>query len=85
MMGGSSGPGGMMMQPGPHSGQAGPDQQVNPFPFYGHDPSENSKSDPLFGENCHCKEMIGLYDLRVECPLHYGSVWQWCVLCRCFP
>lgn len=43
MMGGPSGPGGMMMQPvgGPHGGP--PDQQVNPFPFYGHDPSENSK------------------------------------------
>lgn len=43
MMGGPSGPGGMMMQPGPHSGQPGSDQQVNPFPFYGHDPSENSE------------------------------------------
>ena len=42
-MGGPSGPGGMMMQPGSHSGQGGSDQQVNPFPFYGHDPSENSE------------------------------------------
>merc|ERR1719383_1013445 len=32
-----------MMQPvgGPHSAPTGPEQQVNPFPFYGHDPSEN--------------------------------------------
>ena len=45
MMGGPSGPGGMMMQPvgGPHSAPTGPEQQVNPFPFYGHDPSENSE------------------------------------------
>ena len=43
MVGGPSGPGGMMMQPGgPHSAQS--DHQVNPFPFYGHDPSEISKS-----------------------------------------
>ena len=46
MMGGPSGPGGMMMQPpggvhGPCPG--GPEQQVNPFPFYGHDPSENGE------------------------------------------
>ena len=45
MMGGPSGPGGMMMQnvSGPHSAPGGSEQQVNPFPFYGHDPSENSE------------------------------------------
>merc|ERR1719383_997005 len=32
-----------MMQPvgGPHSAPTGPEQQVNSFPFYGHDPAEN--------------------------------------------